>query len=216
MYACGPQNSEQAGPATCSFVAGACTHGRCKLVHSLHQLQPYCVHHGQARPSSRLHLGLGSSMTAILHRSDVKADNDTDIHSQSKAVTWSMTAMLHRSDVKADDDTDIHSQSKAVTRRQRRSQTPEKPELRLTRSMQPKETKSASAADKARPAGSLPAKLETNSSRDKNALNQGSSGSPGNGGSSSGLQRLHNGKTTREVSTGFARQACVLRYISPP
>lgn len=107
--------------------------------------------------------------------------------------------------MKAEDDT--HSQSRIAARiaarRHQRSLTPEKPELRLTRSMQPKDNKPRHASERARPAGSLPAKLETNSSGDKHALNQGSSGSPGKGGSSGGAQRLRNGKTTLEVSNAF-------------
>lgn len=106
-------------------------------------------------------------------------------------------ALLFRSDAKAEDDADTHSQSGAATRRHRRSATPEKPELRHTRS---KDGKPKQSSEQRRPGGSLPAKLEQKGSGEKLALNQGSSGSPGKGSSSGGLQRLGNGKTAVEVS----------------
>lgn len=103
-----------------------------------------------------------------------------------------------RADLKAEDDTDTHSNSGTAARQHRRSATPEKPELRLTRSMQPKEPKSRPAAEQQRPGSSLPAKLEHKGSGDK--LAQGSSGSPGKGGSTGGMQRQRNGKSAHEVS----------------
>ena len=111
-----------------------------------------------------------------------------------------------RSDAKAEDGADTHSQSGVAVRRPRRSATPEKPELRHTRSMQPKDGKPNQASEQRRPGGSLPAKLEQKGSGDKLALNQGSSGSPGKGGSSGGLQRLRNGKTAVQVSHNVCAQ----------
>lgn len=102
-----------------------------------------------------------------------------------------------RSEVKAEEDADMHSQSRGrPTRRKQRSATPEKGELRLTRSMQPKDTQPHLASEQQRPGNSLPAKLDQRGSR---GANQGSSGSPGKEASSAGVQRQRNGKHIAEV-----------------